>query len=264
MSYAQALRQHWPEYLIEAFLLGAFMIAALAFTVLLEHPDSAAHRGVPDPFARRTLMGLAMGLTAIALVYSRWGKRSGAHFNPALTLAFFRLRKIRGPDALFYVASQFAGALAGTFLAWLMLGARVEVPAVRFAVTLPGAPGEWAAFAGEAAISFGLMLAVLIASNSKRLGRYTGLICGALVAAYISLEAPLSGMSMNPARTLGSASGAGIYQSLWLYFLAPPLGMLLAAEAYSRAGRVRRVHCAKLHHENRERCIFCCEYAALS
>ena len=105
---------------------------------------------------------------------------------------------------------------------------------------------------------------MLVASNSKRLGRYTGLICGALVAAYITFEAPLSGMSMNPARTLGSASVAGVYQALWIYFAAPLLGMFLAAEAYVRAGRVRRVHCAKLHHQNQERCIFRCEYAALT
>jgi len=263
VSFTRALREHWPEYLIEACLLGAFMLSALGFTVLLEHPGSAAHRALPDPVARRVLMGFAMGLTAIALVYSPWGKRSGAHFNPALTLTFFRLGKIRGPDALFYVAAQFAGGIAGTGLAWLALGDRVEVPSVSFAVTLPGAPGQPVAFAAEVAISFGLMLAVLIASNSRRLGRYTGAICGVLVASYISFEAPLSGMSMNPARTLGSASGAGVYQALWIYFTAPPLGMFLAAEAYVRVGRARRVHCAKLHHQNAARCIFCCEYAAL-
>jgi aquaporin Z len=263
LSYARALRQNWPEYLIEACLLGGFMVSALGFTALLEHPGSAVRRALPDPLTRRALMGLAMGLTAIALVYSPWGKRSGAHFNPALTLTFFRLGRIRGADALFYVAAQFAGAIAGTALAWLALGARVEVPAVRFAVTLPGAPGTGVAFAAELGISFGLMLAVLIASNSRRLGRATGLICGALVAAYITLEAPLSGMSMNPARTLGSASAAGVYQALWVYFAAPPLGMLLAAEAYARLGRARRVHCAKLHHQNTARCIFRCDYAAL-
>jgi aquaporin Z len=263
-SYVQALRRHWPEYGIEAFLIGAFMFSALGFTVLLEHPDSPARRALADPFVRRVLMGLAMGATAIALVYSPWGKQSGAHFNPALTLTFFRLGRIAAPDALFYVSSQFAGAIGGVVLASLVLGARLEVPAVRFAVTVPGAAGLGIAFAAETLISFGLMLAVLVASNSTRLGRYTGVICGALVATYISFEAPLSGMSMNPARTLGSASGAGVYQALWLYFAAPPLGMLAAAETYVRAGRAQRVHCAKLHHQNRERCIFRCEYAALS
>jgi aquaporin Z len=262
-SYTQALERHWPEYLIEAFLLGAFMVSAIGFTVLLEHPDSAARRALADPLARRALMGLAMGLTAVALIYSPWGKQSGAHFNPALTLIFYRLGKIAAPDAVFYIAAQFAGGIAGVLLAWLVLGARVEEPAVRFAVTVPGAGGAGVAFAAEAAISLGLMAAVLATTNSKRLGRYTGLFCGALVASYITFEAPLSGMSMNPARTLGSASGAGVYQALWIYFLAPPLGMWLAAETYVRAGRARRVHCAKLHHANSRRCIFHCEYGAL-
>jgi aquaporin Z len=102
---------------------------------------------------------------------------------------------------------------------------------------------------------------VLGASNSARLAPWTGVLCGGLVAAYITIEAPLSGMSMNPARSLASAAGAGLSSGLWIYFVAPPLGMLLAAEAYTRLGARRRVHCAKLHHRNGQRCIFRCGYA---
>jgi aquaporin Z len=264
VTHAEALRAHWPEYLIEACLLGTFMLSALGFSALLEHPDSPVRRALSDPFERRVLMGLAMGATAVALVHSPWGKRSGAHFNPAVTLTFFRLGRIRGPDALGYAVAQFGGAIAGALLGWILLGVRIEVPEVRFAVTLPGAAGQGMAFAAELAISAGLMFAVLLSSNSRRFARFTGLICGVLVATYISFEAPLSGMSMNPARTLGSASGAGVYESLWIYFTAPPLGMLLASEAYVRSGRARRVRCAKLHHHNTQRCIFRCDYAALS
>jgi aquaporin Z len=106
------------------------------------------------------------------------------------------------------------------------------------------------------------MATVLVASNAPRLARHTGLCCGLLVAAYIAIEAPISGMSMNPARTLGSAAGARVFTSLWLYFAAPPLGMLLAAEAYTRLFGARRVRCAKLHHQNTQRCIFRCGYRA--
>ena len=66
---------HWPEYAIEAGLLGLFMISACGFTVLLEHPQSPPHLAIPDPTLRRVLMGLAMGSTAIGLIYSPWGKR---------------------------------------------------------------------------------------------------------------------------------------------------------------------------------------------
>jgi aquaporin Z len=101
------------------------------------------------------------------------------------------------------------------------------------------------------------MLTVLMVSNTRRLARYTGLFAGLLVATYISIEAPLSGMSMNPARTLGSALFAGDWTALWIYFIAPPTGMLLAAELYLRQRGPRAVFCAKLHHQNDRPCIFC-------
>jgi aquaporin Z len=257
-----ALRKHWPEYLIEAGGLGAFMVSAIAFTVLLEHPSSPVHGALPDPVLRRVLMGLAMGGTSIALVYSRYGKRSGAHFNPALTFTFLRLGKLEPADALFYGLAQFAGGVLGVLGAAVALGALPQDPHVNFAVTVPGTAGAWIAFAAELAISFGLMFTVLLASNQPGVARFTGLFAGALVATYISLEAPLSGMSMNPARTLGSASAARTFEAIWIYFAAPPLGMLLAAETYVRLRSAAAVRCAKLHHQNRERCIFRCGYRA--
>jgi aquaporin Z len=122
--------------------------------------------------------------------------------------------------------------------------------------------GVAAAFGAEVAISFVTMLTVLAVSSHARLARYTPLFVGALVATWITFEAPLSGMSMNPARSFASAAGAGLFSSLWLYFTAPPLGMLLAAEVFVRVRGARAVHCAKLHHANAQRCIFRCGYHA--
>ncbi len=257
------LKAHWPEYAIEAAGIAAFMTSALCFTALLEHPASPVHAAIPNGTLRRALMGIAMGATAVALVYSPWGKRSGAHFNPALTFAFFRLGKIEGPDALCYAVAQFAGALVGVWVTSSWLSA-VAHPSVHHAATLPGPLGVLPAFAAELAISCGLMLTVLCASNAPRTARFTGLFAGLLIATYITLEAPISGMSMNPARTLGSAAGAHEFGALWIYFTAPTLGMLLAGEVYVRAFGETRVRCAKLHHQNRQRCIFRCGYAASS
>src|SRR5437879_6484479 len=114
---------HWPEYCMEAAGLGAFMISACAFGVLLEHPTSPLRAAIASDDLRRVLMGTAMGLTAVGIVYSPWGRRSGAHVNPCLTLTFYRLGKIAPIDALFYVLAQFAGGAAGVWIASRMLGA---------------------------------------------------------------------------------------------------------------------------------------------
>lgn len=256
-----ALKKHWPEYLIEAGCLGAFMVSACSFAALLGHPQSPAQAWMLTGMRMRILMGLAMGLTAISIIYSPWGMRSGAHMNPAVTFTFWRLGKLEPWDAFFYVLSQFAGGIVGVLLVHAALRTWVSHPAVNFAVTQPGDRGVLVAFIAEALISFLLMSVILTISNAQKLARYTGLFAGALVAIYITFEAPISGMSMNPARTFGSAFSAHSWISLWLYFTAPPLGMLLAAEAYIRIKGARSVHCAKLHHQNNQRCIFRCGYA---
>ena len=259
-SPGDRLRAHWPEYLMEAAGLGLFMISATVVTAALEYPQSPYHAMIPDPVARRITIGIAMGLTAVGLIYSPWGTRSGAHLNPAVTLTFLRLGKIEGYDALGYVIAQTLGGWIGVLISGAAIGTAIEHPTVNYVVTVPGEPGVTVAFLAEAAISFGLMLAVLIASNHRRLGVFTGLIAGCLVALYISIEAPYSGMSMNPARTLASAVPANLWTAFWVYLTAPPLGMLLAAEVYVRGRGLKQVYCAKLHHQNGTRCIFRCDY----
>ena len=256
----ESIRRHWPEYLIEAAGLGVFMIAACAFGVALEHPSSPIRELLPASL-RRALMGLAMGATAIAIIYSPWGKRSGAHINPAVTWTFFRLGKIEGWDALFYVLAQFTGGVTGVVIAVVALGALVSHPSVNYVATIPGPYGIPLAFAAEIAMSFLMMSTILLATNRPKLARFTGIFAGVLVFAFITLEAPISGMSINPARTFGSAFNAGLWTALWLYFVAPPLGMALAAEVYRRRSTSTPVRCAKLNHDNDERCIFRCGYA---
>ena len=242
---------------MEAALLGLFMISACAFTVLIEFPGSPIRQAFPDAGIRRFLIGLAMGGTAITLIYSPWGKQSGAHFNPATTLTFWWLGKVKTRDAVWYVVAQFIGGAVGVLIARVMLGPRLADPATHFAVTMPGPMGPVVAFVAEVGISFVLMSVILWVSNHATLARFTGLFAGALVALYITVEAPLSGMSMNPARTFSSAVVADDWTALWLYFIAPPLGMLAAAALYVRRCGASAVACAKLHHQNDKRCIHC-------
>jgi aquaporin Z len=244
--------------------LACFMVSALLVTTLVEHPSSPIRHVLGSPFARRAFVGMAMGLTAAALVYSPWGRRSGAHFNPSVTLAFLRLGRIAPLDAVGYVAAQFAGAIAGVGIVAALLNGIVRDPAVNYVATVPGTPGVAAAFAAELAISFGMMAMVLLVSNTPRIAHVTGVFAACLVAIYITFEAPISGMSMNPARSLAPAVAAGTIKPLWIYFTAPPIGMLLAAEVYVRVFGRAAVRCAKLHHPATGHCHFGCAQRAAS
>ena len=238
------------------------MISAGFFTILLEYPSSPVFKAIADPFVRRMLIGIAMGCTAIAIVFSPLGKRSGAHFNPAVTLTFWRLGKVKGWDALFYIIAQFLGGIAGVAIAAFFSRAMFSHPAIKFVATLPGPHGAGIAFAGELVIAFVLMTVVLHVSNTPHLARYTGMFAGCLVATYITFEAPISGMSMNPARTFGSAYIGHLWTALWIYFTAPVIAMQLAATLYLRTKR--EVYCAKYHHHNNARCIFNCRFPELA
>jgi aquaporin Z len=233
------------------------MISAGLVATLLGYPGSPLHQAIPDPTVRRVLGGIAMGLTAIAIIYSPLGKRSGAHMNPAVTLTFLRLGKVARWDALFYILAHFIGGTLGVLLVWALLGRAFAAPPVAFAATVPGKGGVPLALVAEFAISMGMMLMILIVTNRKRLAPYTGLFAGVLVATYIALEEPLSGMSMNPARTFASAAPAGAWMSIWIYFAAPVAGMLGASLLYGAWLGTRSVGCAKLLHPLNVRCIHC-------
>jgi len=258
MSLQSALREHWPEYLIEGWALGCFMVSAGIFATALGSPVSPLYGLIPDPAVRGALVGLAMGATAIVLIHSPWGQRSGAHMNPAVTLSFLRLGKVRPWDALFFVIAQTLGGTLGVVVVATLLGKAFSDPPVSYAATVPGPGGVIVAFTAEAIISFVLMSAVLAFSASARLARFTGIAAGCLVALFIAVEAPLSGMSMNPARTLASAIPGMMWQHFWIYLLAPPLGMLTATQLHlaSRGGS-NSGGCAKLLHPANVRCIHC-------
>ena len=257
-----ALKNHWQEYVIEAWGLGVFMVSACVFGVLLFHPNSPLIS--LNAMLRNVLMGVAMGATAIGIFLSPWGKRSGAHINPSVTLVFWRLGKVKFYDALFYILAQFGGGILGVLLAWLVLGKLLADSAVNFVVTVPGKDGAGVAFIAEIVISFLMMTMVLVTSNSLKLSRWTPYLAGFLVAIYITFENPLSGMSMNPARSFGSAVVANHWTSWWIYFIAPPLAMLLAAEVYVRVKGLKEVYCAKFYHHSTQRCMFNCRFGELS
>ena len=255
------------EYAIEAICLGVFMVVATLATAVFELPNSPIHQTIADPLLRRFLIGVIVGLTAIAIIYSPLGKRSGAHINPAVTLTFWRLKKIRPIDACFYILAQTLGAILGIWFAGILLGVAIADPAVNYIATVPSSAGELSAFFVEFILSLGMMTLILNVSNHPKLSQLTGLFAGMLLVIYITIAAPISGMSMNPARSLGSAIPAQAWHGFWIYCIAPPLGMIIASEIYLRTGKKksRAELCCKLCPNSTTRCIspVCCQMCKL-
>ena len=249
-----------PLYFFEAAELAIFMISACVCTTLLFHSSYPALRVIPNAALRRSLMGVGMGITAVFIIRCPMGQRSGAHFNPAITLAYFRLGKIAKWDAVFYIVFQFIGGVFGVAVSALLLGKRLSAPSVDYAVTIPGRYGTAAAFGAELFMSALLMGAVLWMANRPSVARYTSYMVGVLIALYILLFAPVSGFSINPARTTGSAVIACVWTAAWVYFTAPLLGMIGAAEIYLRVYGADRILCAKLHPDPKYPCPFRCNF----
>jgi aquaporin Z len=241
---------------MEGSELALYMFLTCVFATLLRDPASPIHQLISSPILRRAIMGVAIGSTVVAIVTTPWGKQSGGHFNPAMTAAFYRLGKVAFWDAVFYGIAQFTGATAGVALATFVMRSGPENNAIRSAVTIPGVYGSAGAIIAEVTISFILMITVLVISNHVTLARYTPYFVGVLYAVFITFETPFSGMSMNPARSFGSAFHAAYWRAIWIYFVAPTAGMLAAAEIFLRVRGGVAPHCAKLHHTNGKRCIF--------
>lgn len=230
----EALRLHWPHYLMEGALLGIFMIVTLYLTIALEHPGSPLRRRIASDLWRRALMGSGIGVTVIVLIYCDWGRLSGAHFNPAVTLAYLSIGRIEPWDAFFYIAAQFLGGWLGLFIVAFPVRRAASHGKVNYVVTKPASHAAPVAFVAEVFISFLILFSLLQVSQQPALKPWIGVIAGLHLWAFITFEAPFSGMSLNPARSLASAIPARDFKGLWIYFAAPPLAMLLAAQLCRR------------------------------
>jgi len=221
---SENLKINWPVYLMEFFGLAGFVLAAGLLTIFLEHPDFPVMKSTLKdfPLLRRIPLGIIMGgyITAVILLF---GKKSGAQVNPSVTWTFFRLGKINFTNAVFFTIAQFAGAISAALLLKCTLGVWFGHPLINNAMS---------AFAAEFIISFILMLVVLMAGSSRRFEKYVAPVSGILIALYLIIEIPWSGMSLNPARSFAGALAADEWSYLWIYFLSPTVAMLTAAEVF--------------------------------
>ncbi len=256
-SALAALRANWPEYLMEAWGLGVLMLAGAAVAAVMQAPGLGfAH--LAGPFWQRLAGGGTVAALAALLTYSRWGRQSGAHFNPATTLTFFLMGKVRPWDALFYVLFQTLGAAAGLSAAAACFGDVLRMPPVDWLATYPTGMRTTLPFAAEFLASFGVMSLILATGATLRAARYTGLAAAAATFLLGLFDVSASaGFSLNPARSLVSAVPSGHWDGFWIYLVAPPAGMALAAFVNRRVVPLPPMLCAKLVHDNSTRCIHC-------
>jgi aquaporin Z len=216
----------------EVLGLFFFMFNAAVATTVLEHPRSLVHLAVEEAVLRRGILGIWMALVIYAIIKGPFGAFTGAHINPSVTLAFWKNGNIKRPQAIFYICLQF---LAGIFAAWFnlkVIGSAFTEPKVNYATTMPGPAGVAIAFVAEFVITAILMFVILVLSHSSRHKNKLGWIVSLILLIYLVVETPLSGMSLNPARSLGPAIISGKWTAVWLYFAAPVSGAIIAQQIY--------------------------------
>ena len=209
----------------------ALLVLAIVLAVALSlAAGSPLADTLPGPGARFLMVGVLVAPFVAALALSPVGRLSGAHLNPAVTLAFWVLGRLRGRDFLGYIAAQLVGGLAGAAAgrallppaAWQSIGGTVTHPEV------PAA----AAFALEAGMTALLLVVILTFTSSERLMRLTPLAIVPVLTAIIWLGSPWTGASINPARSEGPAVAFGDLADLWLYVLAPSMAGLVVGLAW--------------------------------
>jgi aquaporin Z len=229
----QDLRHHIPYYLMEGFGLAIFMVSASYFTTLVESPLSPMHLMIPSGKIRLMIIAVAMGLTAYVIFYSPLTSPSGAHINPAVTLARLRLGQIRFIDACFYILSQCGGGLLAVYGMAHGLGSAFREPPINYVVTIPGkgcSAGQAAAC--ELIIAFLMFSMILFTSKSERWQHYTKSLAALFVSCFVYVSGPISGFGMNPARSFASALPSGIWTEFPIYVICPVVGMWAATELY--------------------------------
>ncbi len=248
---------------MESAQIGALMLCICFCATLLYASESPLRAVAIRTSVKPFVMGTAVALCTFVITRSRFGRRTGAHLNPSLTVTYFFFRRVHRWDALNYIVFQFAGALAGVWVARWVLHDGLAMPPVRYAVTVPGNHGPAIALLSEFLLSGLLMGVVLFASNRKRLVSFSPLLVALLTIGYYGFCSSLSGFSVNPARSVSSALFAFIWQGIWIYLTAPTLGMLAAASVYTRLARPGRIYCAKVFHDVESPCPFICDFKQL-
>jgi aquaporin Z len=222
---------HWPEYGAEFLGTAILVFVGLSAVVFNFGKGLPPTTLLPSASLRRLMTGLLFSGSGSLVAISPLGKLSGAHINPAVSLAFWIDGKMNHHDLIGYIAGQLLGAILGEALLVLVWGNYAR--SVMDGMTLPGSAYPlWLVFLAEMSLTGVLVLAIFICLSSQRLMHWTPVVTWLLVATMVWLESPVSGTSLNPARSLAPALFAWYWKDQWLYCIAPPLGAVLAVGLY--------------------------------
>lgn len=201
------------------------------FFLVLIGPGAAMVNAHTNGVITHPGVALSFAFVVCAMVYTL-GHVSGAHINPAVTIAFWTGRRFPGRDVLPYIVSQCIGASAAAFVLRAMLGGVSRAAATIPAISIGGA------FAIEWLLSFVLMLVIMAVATDERVAEgFAGIAVGFTVGMDALMGGPLTGASMNPARSFGPALSAGVWDAHWIYWVAPITGTIAAVYAYDRLRR---------------------------
>jgi aquaporin Z len=245
---ARYLKYRTKFFISEIFGTALLLLAGLSIVIFMFGSGSPMAQLIPAVKVRQAITGFLFGSIGASIALSRIGKISGAHINPAVTLVFWLFRKIEGRLAITYILAQLAGALIGCLplLLWGRMGRSVD-----FGATLPGAGySTHVVVLGEVITTFTMVSLLVIFIGFRRIRRFTPFMFPFLYAIMVPLEAAISGISTNPARSFGPAVISGQWGGWWIYWLGPLTGAILASLACSLLAK--RITIAKLYHFDSE------------
>jgi aquaporin Z len=223
---------------------GLLLLIGLSSVIFMFAASSPFVTLVPSLTLRRVLNGFFFGSVGATIALSPLGKISGGHINPIVTMGFWLFGKLQGRTAIGYVIAQFTGAVLGSLplLLWGTMGRSLS-----YAVTVPGKGYSIpVVVVGEVATTFCLITYLCVFLASHRLRKFTAFFMPLLFAIMVPLEAGISGISVNPARSFGPSVISGVWNGWWIYWIGPLLGGLLAILVCNRLAR--RIEVAKLYH----------------
>lgn len=242
-------RFDWGIFVSELIGTAMLVLVGLSLVIFMFGAGTPMARLLPDEGLRRLITGFLFGTTGALIALSPVGKISGAHINPVVSLGFRLMGKLSLSRALVYVLAQCVGGTLGVLplLLWGQMGRSVT-----FGATVPGTSfSTTTVFVGEVVTTFTMIALLTVFLAFRKIRPFTPALFPPLYAVMVWLEAPLSGTSTNPARSLGPALISGQWQGWWIYWLGPLLGTLLALLACSYLAK--RIEVAKLYYFDSDR-----------